>query len=148
MLRKAKPKKEKQSTKGKPDLVDKLDKFFSRYIRLRDAMSNGYFKCISCGKYKKLQQADNGHYINRKHMKLRFSEINCNAQCRDCNRFDEGNIIGYRQGLIQKYGEAQVLLLESMKNETKKWEEWELKSLIEHYQKEVKRLEKEKGIKL
>ena len=30
--------------KKKPDLVAKLDKVFSRYIRLRDAMPNGYFR--------------------------------------------------------------------------------------------------------
>ena len=35
--------------KKKPDLVAKLDKVFSRYIRLRDCMPNGYFRCISCG---------------------------------------------------------------------------------------------------
>ena len=34
--------------KKKPDLKARLDKEFSLYIRLRDAMPNGYFRCISC----------------------------------------------------------------------------------------------------
>ena len=51
--------------KKKPDLKTKLDKEFSLFIRLRDAMPNGYFKCISCGQIKPFEQADNGHYINR-----------------------------------------------------------------------------------
>ena len=38
--------------KKKPDLKAKLDKEFSLFIRLRDAMPNGYFKCISCGQIK------------------------------------------------------------------------------------------------
>ena len=47
------------------------------------------------------KEADNGHFINRKHMSLRFSETNCNAQCRSCNRFDEGNMTGYNLGMIK-----------------------------------------------
>ncbi len=36
------------TVKKKPDLKAKLDKEFSLFIRLRDAMPNGYFRCISC----------------------------------------------------------------------------------------------------
>jgi hypothetical protein len=80
---------------------DKLDRIFSQYIRLRDADQNGYIRCISCGKIVLWKEADNGHFINRKHMSLRFSETNCNAQCRSCNRFDEGNMTGYNLGMIK-----------------------------------------------
>ena len=118
---------------------DKLDRVFSEYIRLRDS-KDGYFTCISCGKVKPYEQADCGHYINRIHMATRYSEINCNAQCRKCNRFEEGNMSGYRQGLIRKYGEQKVLLLEMQKNETKKYSEFEYKALITHYKKAIKKL--------
>lgn len=79
-------------------------------------------------------------------MSLRFSEKNCNAQCRSCNRFDEGNIQGYRRGLIIKYGESTVLMLESMKNQTNKISDFEYEEMIKYYRKEVKRLKKEKEI--
>lgn len=126
-------------------LIRKLDEVFSKYIRLRDMMPGRVFRCISCGRVLPIEQADCGHYINRKHMATRFSERNCNAQCRSCNRFDEGNMSGYRAGLIKKRGEAIVVLLESQRTEQRKWEVWELKAAIEHYQREVKRLEAEKG---
>ena len=71
--------------KKKPNLIEKLDKVFSLFIRYRDAMPNGYFQCISCGQIKRFEQADCGHYINRQHMNTRFDEMNCNAQCRHCN---------------------------------------------------------------
>lgn len=129
----------------KQKLTRKLDEVFSKYIRLRDMMPGRVFRCISCGRVLPIEQADCGHYINRKNMSTRFSERNCNAQCRSCNRFDEGNMSGYRIGLVKKRGEAVVLLLEAMKNETRKFTEWELKVMIEHYQREVKRLEAEKG---
>lgn len=128
-------------------LKNKLDDVFSEFIRLRDSRDDGTFVCISCGRLLPYDQADCGHYINRKHMSTRFSEKNCNAQCRSCNRFDEGNIQGYRRGLIVKYGEPVVLMLEASKNQINKLSEFEYKAMIDHYRKEVKRLKKEKGIK-
>ena len=126
-------------TKKKPDLKAKLDKVFSEYIRKRDT-NNGVFRCISCGRILPYEQADCGHYINRKHMATRFDEMNCNAQCRSCNRFDEGNMQGYRRGLVAEYGEQKVLLLESKKNTIRKYSDFEYDVLIKHYKKEIKKL--------
>lgn len=132
--------------KKKTDLKAKLDREFSLYIRLRDTMPNGYFRCISCGQIKPFEQADCGHYINRQHMATRFDEMNCNAQCRKCNRFMEGNIQGYRQGLLSKYGEQKVLILESMKGRTRKFSDFEYTELIKYYKAKNKQLRKEKGL--
>lgn len=126
----------------------KLDKVFSRYIRLRDMMSGCVFRCISCGRIKSIKEADCGHYINRQHMAARYSEINCNAQCRQCNRFDEGNIQGYRRGLVAKYGEARIALLESTKYEVRKYSEFEYDVLIKHYEEEIKKLLKEHNVSI
>lgn len=126
-------------------LVASLDRVFSMYIRLRDTSPQGYFRCISCGRLLPFEQADCGHYVNRQHMSLRFSEQNCNAQCRRCNRFDEGAIMDYRRGLVKKIGAQQVELLEVQKHETRKYSNWELEILIDHYKKEVERLKNEKG---
>jgi len=68
--------------------------------------------------------------------------MNCNAQCRKCNRFQEGNIQGYRKGLIEKYGEPQVELLESMQNQMCKISEFELEQMIIFYTEKVKELQK------
>lgn len=132
--------------KKKPDLAAKLDRVFSRYIRLRDCMPNGYFRCISCGQIKPFEQADCGHYINRQHMGTRYHEVNCNAQCRKCNRFMEGNMQGYRQGLVAKYGERRVLVLESMKSQTRKYSDFELTELSKYYKALGDKLSKEKGL--
>ena len=126
-------------TKKKPDLKAKLDKVFSEYIRKRDTR-NGVFKCISCGRILPYEQADCGHYINRKHMSTRFDEMNCNAQCRSCNRFDEGNIQGYRRGLVTLYGEQQVTILEAKKHNLRKYSDFEYEVLIKHYKEEIKKL--------
>jgi hypothetical protein len=136
----------KTEVKTKPDLKAKLDKEFSLFIRLRDAMPNGCFRCISCDQIKPFEQADCGHYINRQHMATRFDEMNCNAQCRACNRFDEGNIQGYRRGLVAKYGEQRVFLLEAKKNEVRQYSDFEYTVLIAHYKKLNQKLRKEKGL--
>ena len=48
----------KTTSKSKPNLVKKLDRIFSLYIRLRDVMANGYVRCISCGQIKSFEDVD------------------------------------------------------------------------------------------
>ena len=122
-------------------LMRKADDAFSVFIRTRDsqAYEGRAFRCISCNRILPIIQADCGHYVNRSHMSLRFSEQNCNAQCRHCNRFQEGNIQDYRKGLINKIGETKVLLLEAQKNVTNKVTNFELELLAKHYKAETKK---------
>jgi len=127
-------------SKKKPNYKAKLDKVFSEYIRKRDT-KNGVFRCISCARLLPYEQADCGHYINRQHMATRFDEMNCNAQCRHCNRFSEGNMSGYRFGLVKKYGEQKVVLLESKKNSVRKFSDFEFQVLIKYYKEEIKKLD-------
>lgn len=133
----------------KPDLKDKLDRVFSKYIRLRDAMDGGYTKCISCGQIKPFESFDCGHYFSRKHMNTRFDEDNAHSECSFCNRMTGGeHMIGYRRNLIIKIGATRFQMLEVKANTCKKWEDFELQLLIDHYKKEAKRLAKEKGISI
>ena len=134
--------------KRKPNLVTKLDKVFSLYIRLRDSMPNGYFKCISCGQIKRFDQADCGHFYSRTHMATRFDEDNCSAECSFCNRFKADHLIGYQTNLIKKIGQGRFELLQVKSKSTKKWCDFELETMIKHYTNEVKRLSSEKGIKV
>jgi hypothetical protein len=110
----------------------KLDRVFSIWIRKRDT-KGGIGFCISCGKPTTFEKGDCGHYINRKHMATRYDEMNCNLQCIKCNRFDEGNIQGYRKGLIKKYGLEAVELLELRKFNTAHYNDLIYKELIKKY---------------
>lgn len=128
------------------DYIKKLDRVFSEFIRLRDTMPNGMFRCISCGKIKPYSQADCGHYHSRTHMSTRFDEENANAECRSCNRFCADHLVGYRKNLIAKIGEHRLDVLEWRAHQTKKWSDFELKELIKHYQAKIKDLKGEKGL--
>ena len=118
------------------------DKWFSKFIRMRDADNNGIIHCISCGRPVPWQKADAGHFIKRQHMAVRFNEKNVNAQCKYCNNFEQGNDIGYARGLVRKYGQGIIEHLELAKRRTIHFGSFELKIIAEHYRKEFNRIAK------
>ncbi len=134
--------------KSKPNLVNRLDKVFALYIRLRDIMPSGYGKCISCGKIKPFHELDCGHFHGRTHMGTRWDEDNCHAECISCNRMSADHIIQYRDNLIAKIGMSRYDTLKLKAKCPKHWLDSELQEKIDHYRGEVKRLSAEKGIRV
>lgn len=122
---------------AKKTLIRKMDKVFSEYIRKRDS-KDGYFNCCSCGLLKEYSQADAGHFINRRWMSTRWREDNVHAQCRSCNRFDEGNSVGYTFFMINKYGKKHVEYLTALKQETMLYSDFDLELMIKKYKEKTK----------
>ena len=123
-------------------LIQKLDKIFSEYIRLRDSDEYGMIRCISCGKRVKWKEADAGHFVSRRHLSLRFDEYNVNAQCKKCNQFESGNIEGYKRGLILKHGRWIIDYLENKKNEIQEYSDFAIELKIGHFRKKVREMKK------
>jgi hypothetical protein len=120
-------------------LVKKLDEVFSMYIRLRDSDEYGFIRCVSCNKKVHWKEANNCHFVDRQHMILRFSEINCHAGCVQCNAWNKGfHIFYYAKFLNRKYGDnaADILMLKG--KETYKYTLHELRELITYYKQKVK----------
>lgn len=124
--------------KTRKQLVKDLDKVFSLYIRQRDTGAFGTFICCSCGKRKIFEQSDAGHFINRRWMATRWREDNVHGQCRSCNRFDEGNAVGYTMFMIDKYGRDHVEYLQGLKNAGQKFTTTELELMIQDYKNRIK----------
>lgn len=87
---------------------------FNGFIRARDAGR----PCICCGRTSAGMvhggDFDAGHYRSRGSAPhLRFDERNVHAQLKQCNRYDSGNVVGYRMGLIARIGQEAVDALES-----------------------------------
>lgn len=143
-----KKKKTGKKRKGNASLVKKLDRVFALYIRLRDVMPSGVFRCISCGRILPFEQSDCGHFYSRKHMATRFDEQNCHAECRGCNRMSADHIIAYRDNLVDKIGLAGIDRLRVLHVQSVHWQDFELEEKIIYYTAEVKRLSAEKGIKV
>ena len=94
-------------------LKKELDKWFSLYIRLRDATSEGAVICITCGCVKNYKQGmQNGHFQSRSHLATRFDEQNCQPQCVGCNMFKQGEQYKFSIALDSKYGEGTAQELE------------------------------------
>ena len=139
---------------GVKQLEKRLDIYFSKFIRLRDSDENGITKCCTCEKYKfwkgkylgDTEGADCGHYSkrNRAH---RFTEKNCNAQCKGCNSDKKGKGEADLHALYidSKYGTGTAIGLRESENIIIKHpREWYIMKM-EHYKEKGKKLAKEKG---
>ena len=88
-------------------------KMWQKVARLRDS-KDGMFTCISCGATLPYESSQGGHYITRQCLCTCNDMDNINAQCGTCNVLMNGNLVGYRRGLIAKIGEERVNRLELM----------------------------------
>jgi len=87
---------------------------FQKWVRLRDKGK----PCISCGKV--TDEVDGGHFKKAEiYSGVIFNENNCHSQCRKCNRFQNGNELNYRLGLIERYGLDFANNIETLANETR-----------------------------
>lgn len=123
------------------DLISDADTVFSQYIRLKYANERGMVKCYTCDDLKHWTMVQNGHYISRSHLYLRWDERNCRPQCRNCNEFHHGNIAIYRERLDKESQGLPEYLYDDMKIIHKPTRA-ELKQLVADYAPKVKELKK------
>lgn len=123
-------KKKKTLSKWKKE----LDTVFSRYIRYRD---DG--QCFTCPNKNDPKKMQNGHFVPRQYLAVRFDERNCNCQCYACNMLYGGQGATYAIRLAQKYSQEVVEELESQRWVSVKLDEDWYKEKIEHYKKEVEK---------
>lgn len=128
--------------------TSKADKYFSLFIRLRDADENGCAKCCTCGAYKPIKEMDCGHFIKRQHMATRFSELNCHTQCKRCNGFEQGRDSDFERYLNDKIGLDKVNNLKLQARMTRKISNFELEQITKYYKTEAEKLAQEKNLKL
>lgn len=109
-----------------PRLIKKADIVFSLWIRARDK------KCVTKNPY----CSDNlqcSHLIRRGKKAVRFSEINCHAQCAHCNYLHNYEPHHYTNWFIREYGQLPYEDLCDKANTTKKFTREELEEIIRKY---------------
>ena len=124
------------------------DKYFSLFIRIRDAHDGYIGRCSTCGRVGNIKKMDCGHYIKRQFSATRFSEENCHLQCKNCNNFLQGNDTKFKEYITAKHGEKTVLLLEASKRQSVKRSANDLKQLADYYKKKAIELARGKGIEI
>lgn len=130
----------KKPTKSK--LKKKADAIFSTYIRTRD--SDGYVetneglsilagKCCTCPKRNAISRMDNGHFITRACLPLRYDEQNAALQCKNCNGFHSGEQYKFGKYIVDRWGSEELDRLLEMEAEWKK-EPSQFKMRLSDYQ--------------
>ena len=94
---------------------DRADSYFSKYIRTK----HGYGEACKCYTHDKpkffpFKKTDNGHYISRGRLSVRYDERNARPQCQSCNRFKSGQHDIFRVRLIDEIGLEEVEDLERL----------------------------------
>lgn len=108
------------------------------YVRLRDA----HLPCISCGRLHE-GQWHAGHYRSRgAAVHLALDLRNIHRQCAPCNNHLHGNAIGFRAGLIERYGLEFVEALEA-DNTPRHQTAGEIDAIRDAYRTKTKELKKQ-----
>lgn len=117
--------------------VGKLDKVFSKFIRLRECDEYGIGECFTCDTRKDWKTVDAGHFQSRSKYSTRWDEMNVQFQCRDCNADARGKQYEYGLRLDYHFGEgtAEGILIKS--NQMRKFTTAEIKEMTIHYQGKV-----------
>jgi len=126
---------QKQKLKTKSEYVKEAQASFNRYIRQRDI----HLPCISCSRFHQ-GQWHAGHYrTTAAAPQLRFNEDNVHRQCAPCNNHKSGDIVNYRQELLNRIGAEKVEKLET-NNDSASWTVEELVELKKEYNKKYREL--------
>lgn len=111
-------------SKPLPALLKQAQIKVNKAIRLRDKELG----CICRGCNGQVEHAS--HYFSQGHHSyLRFDHRNIHGSCAKCNLFLSGNLIKYRQGLIDRYGEQYVKDLEELEANAPKVFKWDRERL-------------------
>jgi len=128
-------------------LKKELDKWFSLYIRLKDATNEGAVICVTCNKvshYKVGMQ--NGHFQSRRFMSTRYDEQNCAVQCISCNIYSSGEQFKFSVYIDSKYGSGTAQELEYLSRQPFKMMRIDYVEKISYYKDLVNKIKKEKNI--
>ena len=94
---------------------EKANKYFSLYVRQRDADYRGIVKCCTCGSFHQWKYLDCGHFQSRGNESTLYDEKNTGPQCKDCNVGNQGMKYEFGLYLDGKYGHktAQRITIKS-----------------------------------
>ena len=123
---------ESEDTESFQNLMSDLDHVFSRYVRIKNADSNGIVECYTCGKKHKWQDIQCGHFMVRANLGIRWMEQNCRPQCEECNCYKNGNLEEFEYKLDEENNSLVEYLRESARQVVKPTRD-ELKGLLIEY---------------
>lgn len=128
-------------------LKEKVWKEFARYIKVRDADTNGYVKCCTCKVQMHWRESQAGHFVCGRNNTVLFDDRIVHAQCARCNGFGGGEQYKYSLFMMEKgYTREELEELNNLKFATKKFSREELNEMHKTYKEEADKIQMEKGI--
>jgi len=129
-IEKAESRDDKRSgVESNDSLREDLDFVFSRYVRIREADTNGIAQCYTCDSKMHWTKLQAGHFIKRSDTGLRWDSRNAKPQCVECNCNKHGNIDEYTKRLDAQFpGISEELKQEG--REVNKFTREDLKSIL------------------
>ena len=127
-------------------LKKELDKWFSLYIRLRDATDEGLVQCFTSGRVYHYKNIHAGHFMSRKHLSTRWCDTNVQPQSAADNLFGQGEQFKFGLALDFKYGEGTAEELQFLSRTIMKVSRIDYEEKISYYKDLVDKLKKDKGI--
>ena len=127
-------------------LKKELDKWFSLYIRIRDADDLGFVRCFTSGRFYHYKNIHAGHFMSRKYLSTRWCGTNVQPQSIGDNLFGQGEQYKFSVALDSKYGEGTAEELELTARTIMKVSRIDYEEKISYYKDLVEKLKKEKGI--
>ena len=124
------------------------DKYFSLYIRLRDAMPNGKAKCITCDKVDDWRAFDCGHFQSRRYINTRYDEQNAHSQCVRCNQWGSGEQYKHGLEIDALYGKGTAQELEQKARSYQKMSKIEVMELARVFKSMAEELAEQKGLEI
>ena len=101
----------KKKVKSISKLKKELDAVFSKFIRQRDGG-----QCYTCSKKDDPKYMQNGHFVPRQYLAVRYDERNCHCQCYACNMLYNGQPSLYAINLVRDYGVGIIKELEAKRH--------------------------------
>lgn len=135
-MKKTPLKRKKPKVRSVSSLKKELDSWFSKFIRYRD---EGI--CYTCNLQRHPKEMQNGHFVPRQYLAVRYDERNCHCQCYACNMLYNGQPSRYAMNLERDYGQGIVAVLESLRQKITK--DYPYLSEIERYKSLVLQQEKD-----
>ena len=127
-------------------LKKELDKWFSLFIRLREATDEGMVQCFTSGRVYHYKNIHAGHFMSRKHLSTRWCDTNVQPQSAADNLFGQGEQFKFGLALDSKYGEGTAEELQFLSKTIMKVSRIDYEEKIGYYKSVVEKLKKEKGI--
>lgn len=129
-------------------LKEKAWRWYSIYIRLRDADWKGFNTCVTCGVTKYYAELQSGHFTPGRRRWILFDERGCHPQCYKCNIALAGNPRKYQAFMMKKYGLEVIAELDRASDLEGIWTTIELKEIEATYKAKAQKLAAKLGIQL